>query len=53
MYSLHWSEWLVIAIIYAAGIYGCVASSSSRKKAAGPVSADPAIRNQVKAGAVK
>ena len=52
MYSLHWLEWLVIAIIYAAGIYGCVASSR-RKKAAGPVLADPAIRNQVKAGAVK
>ena len=43
MYSLHWMEWLVIAIIYAAGIYGCVASSSSKET--GAVRAAPAVRN--------
>jgi len=26
MYELHWMEWLVIAVMYAAGIYGCVKS---------------------------
>jgi hypothetical protein len=42
MYELHWMEWLMIAMIYAAGIYGCVASSS---KETGAVRAAPAVRN--------
>ena len=42
MYELASMEWLMIAIIYAAGIYGCVTSSS---KETGAVRAAPAVRN--------
>ena len=34
MYELASMEWLMIAMIYAAGIYGCVASSSKETGAA-------------------
>ena len=42
MYELASMEWLMIAMIYTAGIYGCVASSS---KETGAVRAAPAVRN--------
>ena len=52
MYELALMEWLVIAIIFTAGIYGCVVSSRREARA---VSAAPtnAVRNQFKSEEVK
>ena len=50
MYELAMLEWLVIAIVFAAGITGCVVSE--RKVKAATTALTNAVRNQSKSGEV-
>ena len=50
MNSLAMLEWLVIAIVFAVGIYGCVVSG---KEVEAVTAAPTVVRNQSTEGAVK
>ena len=49
MYELAMLEWLVIAIVFAAGITGCVVSERKVKAA---LTASTVVRNQSKSGEI-